>query len=615
VVAALVSVGLTQSIAVNSAVRRSEEARLGASRILKDLVDMETGSRGFIITGDDTFLAPYEAGRADLPVQITALAGLLTGQDQQTRLDVIRGLAGQWDSQVLTAEIAARRVDPAAAARSVASGAGKRQLDAIRADIDQVTAQESALGDQRLAQADLTNQFLQRVLAVAAVLSVVIGGFGIYFINRSVVRRVVRLTAQADAFGAGDLEAELPAVTGRDEIDQLGRAFADMRDRLRGLLVTADRLRTEADQANRSKSEFLASMSHELRTPLNAILGFSDLLLEELRLKDPELRYLQNIKNAGTHLLELINDVLDLSRVEAGKLELRPEVVSLATLLEPISASTATAAQAKGITFTIEGEQSTILFLDPTRVRQVLYNLLSNAVKFTPSGGTVLLRTEVEGDELRLEVTDNGIGIPPEQQGLVFGMFERLHEGRATAPGTGLGLALTKRLVELHGGSITFESQPNVGTTFQVRLPHVRTEPVTGERVLVVEDVRHDAELIVALAAKVELQVEVVRSLAEARAAFARNRPLGIVVDLRLPDGRGDEFVRELRANAADRPLPIIVATVETEQDGALTLGVDDYLTKPIDRSRLERWLRAVARGRPNAVLHDEGAGRADPDR
>jgi CheY-like chemotaxis protein len=247
-------------------------------------------------------------------------------------------------------------------------------------------------------------------------------------------------------------------------------------------------------------------------------------------------------------------------------------------------------------------------------MRQVLYNLLSNAVKFTPAGGTVRLRVAVEGTDLVVDVADSGIGIPAEMQSRAFGVFERLHEGRSSVPGTGLGLALIKNLVELHGGNITFESAPNQGTTFHVRLPRVRNDPVQGERILVVEDEPHDADLVVALAAKAGLRAEVVRSLAEAREALERNRPLGVVLDLRLPDGRGDELLRDIRKMASVRPMPVVVVTVETNPDGILTLGVDDYLTKPIDHARLVRWLEAVTRDRRSAT-REEGDRRADPAR
>ena len=347
-------------------------------------------------------------------------------------------------------------------------------------------------------------------------------------------------------------------------------------------------------QASRAKSEFLANMSHELRTPLNAILGFSDLLLEQLQLTERQTRFLNNIRDAGKHLLELINDVLDLAKVEAGKVELRPELISLTALLEPVIASTRAAAEANGLTFVVDAPEAA-LFVDPTRVRQVLFNLLSNAVKFTPRGGRVELSVATEGGDLLVAVADTGIGIPADKHDRVFGTFERLHEGLDSAPGSGLGLALTKQLVELHGGSISFDGRGGGGTTFRFRLPRVRSEPISGERLLVVEDDRRDADLIVALASQMDLRSEVVRGLADARAAVARTRPLGVVVDLRLPDGRGEDLVRTLQGADPDR-VPTIVVTVEAEPAVSLALGADDYLTKPIDRARLERWLAAVKR-------------------
>jgi signal transduction histidine kinase/ActR/RegA family two-component response regulator len=365
--------------------------------------------------------------------------------------------------------------------------------------------------------------------------------------------------------------------------------------RLYGDLASANR---DLSNATRVKSEFLANMSHELRTPLNAILGFSGLLSEQLNgsLNDKQHRFLRNIHEAGEHLLELINDVLDLSKVEAGKMDLRPEILTLDVLIEPAAAAGRTAAQAKGVDFTTEAREAPPVFLDPTRVRQVLFNLVSNAVKFTPDGGHVTLRVGTDGRDVHFEVEDTGIGIPLAAQERVFGVFERFHEGSADASGTGLGLALTKRLVEQMNGSITFESEEGKGTTFRVRLADVVSEHVLGERIIVVEDERHDADLIVAVAASIDLRAEVVRGLAGTEAALSRGRPLGVVLDLRLPDGRGEQFLGRLKTDPAYADVPVIVMTVEAEPATALALGADDYLTKPIDRVRLEGWLRRLGK-------------------
>jgi signal transduction histidine kinase/ActR/RegA family two-component response regulator len=353
---------------------------------------------------------------------------------------------------------------------------------------------------------------------------------------------------------------------------------------------------SELSEATRVKSEFLANMSHELRTPLNAILGFSGLLAEQIAptISVKQQRFLNNIGEAGQHLLELINDVLDLSKVEAGKLDLRPEVVTLDVLLEPVCAATRGAAQAKGVKFEVEAPHGESVFVDQTRVRQILFNLLSNAVKFTPSGGTVMLSARTSGTDLDIAVADSGVGIPPESRDRVFGVFERLHEGRVDAAGTGLGLALTKRLVEEMRGRISFESEESHGTTFRVVLPDVHTEAISGERILVVEDERHDADLIVAVAASCDLRAEVVRGVADAKEAVRRDRPIGVVLDMRLADGRGEELLAYIKQGDPRGGVPVIVVSVEAEPTATLALGADDYLTKPIDRLRLETWLKRM---------------------
>jgi len=363
--------------------------------------------------------------------------------------------------------------------------------------------------------------------------------------------------------------------------------------------------------ASRHKSEFLANMSHDLRTPLNAILGFSDLLGEQLgvTLSQRQQRHLKNIHDAGEHLLELINDILDISRVEAGRIELRPENLTLGHLLEPVVAMARRAAEERQLTFDADADADTIVRVDPTRMRQVLHNLLSNALKFTPTGGRVALRARLEGPDLLVEVSDTGIGIPADARDRVFGMFERLHEGRSEAAGTGLGLALTKRLVELHGGAIGFDGAEGAGTTFRLRLPGaaVAVELPTGRRLLVVEDEPGDADLIAQIAETVGLPSEVVGTVEGALSAIARSSPTAVVLDLRLPDRRGEHVVRSLRDDPKTRHVPVIVVTVEDDDGGVRLMGATEFLTKPIDGAVLRAWLRGVT---VQEATHASTAGR-----
>ena len=359
-------------------------------------------------------------------------------------------------------------------------------------------------------------------------------------------------------------------------------------------LETASRV---AQDATHAKSEFLANMSHELRTPLNSILGFSDLLATQLggTMSDRHAKFLRNIRDAGEHLLQLINDVLDLAKVEARRIELHREAVSLDAVLAPVTQAIGVDARTRGLEFDVDVPDGLTVTADPLRLRQILLNLLSNAVKFTQSPGRVRLCGHVSGDAaLVIEVADSGIGIPADKIDRVFGTFERFHEGRYDAPGTGLGLALTKQLIELHGGQISFVTREGAGTVFTLRLPDAVVR-MDEDCVLVVEDEARDAELISALAQREGLQVELAATVASARRAIRRKPPIAIVLDLQLPDGRGEEVLAEVDALPGHPRIPTIVVSVEDDEGHSRLAGADDHLTKPLDHMRLVGWLRQVA--------------------
>jgi GAF domain-containing protein/anti-sigma regulatory factor (Ser/Thr protein kinase) len=234
----------------------------------------------------------------------------------------------------------------------------------------------------------------------------------------------------------------------------------------------------QLEVANRHKSEFLANMSHELRTPLNAIIGFSDVLLQRMfgELNEQQADYLEDIRSSGTHLLTLINDILDLSKIEAGRMELEAAPFSLVAALNNAVTLVRERAQSHGIKLSLEvaPELDTVV-ADERKLKQVVVNLLANAVKFTPDGGTVSLRAERENGQVRLSVHDTGIGIAAEDQQRIFEEFQQAsHRSEKSREGTGLGLSLSKRMVELHGGTISVESAPGKGSTFTVALPLVK---------------------------------------------------------------------------------------------------------------------------------------------
>jgi signal transduction histidine kinase/DNA-binding NarL/FixJ family response regulator len=404
------------------------------------------------------------------------------------------------------------------------------------------------------------------------------------------------------------------------------------------------RANEDLERASRLKSEFLASMSHELRTPLNSILGFSDLLQRQAGgpLTPRQINHVRAIETSGQHLLQLINDILDLSKIEAGKADLDLAPVSIQTLCNQCLKMIQPRAEKKRIVLSLELDyRLTQVLLDERRVSQIVINLLSNAVKFTPEGGTVKLAGRLAyGSQLQkeyrpdcspinastpflcLEVIDSGIGIPEEKLHLLFRPFQQVDSSLSRRhEGTGLGLALTKRLAELHGGTVSVESILNSGSTFRVWLPltEMRSSltPETrvsdsiqegsssgknqssvgdAKRVLVVEDQPFNQALIFEV---LELQGYAVQLLDNGqtmldllRSPLVKPRllPHLILMDIQLPDVDGFELIRQLKSHPIWHTVPIIAVTalaMPGDRDHCLEAGADEYLSKPLDLEKL----------------------------
>jgi len=256
--------------------------------------------------------------------------------------------------------------------------------------------------------------------------------------------------------------------------ERLRKIQEDYTQRLAASNAELELTNRELQRANRLKTEFLASMSHELRTPLHTIIGFSELLAEQLEgpLNPKQMRFVQHVHKDSLHLLDLINDILDISKIEEGRLELRPEAFDFSALVGESLASVRTLAEAKSQILETDLNVPTAVEADRLRIRQVLINLLSNAIKFTPEQGRIRLEARVQDRFVVVSVMDTGIGIPEEEHDFIFDKF---HQVGATTlgvrEGTGLGLAITKRLVEQHGGTIRVDSRPGKGSTFFVTLP------------------------------------------------------------------------------------------------------------------------------------------------
>jgi PAS domain S-box-containing protein len=396
--------------------------------------------------------------------------------------------------------------------------------------------------------------------------------------------------------------------------------------------VKADRLEAEnrqVQEASRLKSLFLANMSHELRTPLNAIIGFADLLhAGAVKPESPKHQvFLGHIGSSGRHLLQLINDVLDLSKVESGKFEFFPEAIDLPQLVGDVRDILRSAIERKQLTLDVDiaGDLGTLV-LDPARLKQVLYNFLSNAIKFTPSGGRISVRAEAaDAGHVRIEVEDTGIGIEAAHLPRLFTEFQQLDNSYSKQhEGTGLGLALTRRLVEAQGGSVGVRSQPGRGTVFHAVLNTVhgadamqrgsapgKEGAATVHRLLVIEhDLSVQARLLGSLAAA-GFRVNSAQTAEQALQHTRQDRYDAMTLGLHMPDGPGGlGLLADIRNQGASRQTPVVGMSVSADAGGVASFAIENILAKPIRTaevlSALSRFAGLQAAGAPVLVIDDD---------
>ncbi len=432
----------------------------------------------------------------------------------------------------------------------------------------------------------------------------------------------------------------------RDEesrkVEELRRLAASLDSASEELGEAANRVR----EADRLKSQFLANMSHELRTPLNSIIGFAEILRSRLegKIEPKQARFLEHIATSGHHLLKIINDILDLSKIEAGRMELRPEPLPLLSVVEGVCHVVRGMAARTSISLEVRVPPDLPpLEADPVKLRQVLYNLLSNAVKFSPEGAavTVAARSLPSASSLlgvssiEISVEDRGIGIAPEHQEAIFGEFRQI-DGDATRrfDGTGLGLALVRKLVALHRGVVSVRSAPGEGSTFVVVLPRVWSgegaaveavrpaeavaspeplRPGPKPRVLVVEDEGAAFEALAAVLRDAGWLPLRARTGEEAVMLGKALHPDAITLDILLPGLDGWEVLKALKADPETASIPVVVVSMTESRELGVALGAADYLLKPVDRdqllARLSSLLPGALRGdAPVLVVDDDPA-------
>jgi len=587
------SLNTRDNVRDTSRVAHTRDVLLALQDTLRCMLDLETGQREFVIIGDESYLEPYHAALKKVDAQVTALSQLTRDNaSQQLRIGMIKEVISQRKKSLAVALDTRRKDGLNAAIEQVKNGGGREQMLRLRQLIDEMKQEELLLLDKR--QLKLTESLTRT--------------------NRTVV------ISGSVAIAAGMVGAVLLLL------------FLSARDREEHQKMQ----REKAESADRAKSDFLAMMSHEIRTPMNAILGFGELLLDAVE-TPRQKHFAAAIVSSGNALLSLINDILDLSKIEAGKLSLHREVVVISKFAENLQTLFSFRAMEKGIRYTIEvsPDVPALLTFDSMRLRQVLVNLIGNAIKFTNQGSvTVFIRAEpVTTDNLVMldvEVADTGIGIPEEFLPEIFRPFYQIDSRQARQfQGTGLGLSISHRLVEAMSGTITAESEFGKGSVFRVSLPthysRLSQENLVAEqessqaavdfnqlqpsRILIVDDEPLNRELIRNYLAGTRHEVIEAENGEQAVAKCLLIRPDVVLMDIRMPSMDGREALAKLRGNEETRHIPLIAVTASSLLNSQLELKsiFDGFTDKPISRASLFHELfKFIPAAKPAAPAPEE---------
>jgi signal transduction histidine kinase/CheY-like chemotaxis protein len=587
-----------------------------AAQVLQDAVDAETSIRGYGVTGDPLFLNTYTESVARLPADRSAMLDVVATTSFGAEGELVDATVQHVFAQLVEIRTTIES-DPSDSDLTRVLNIQKSLMDDLREQVATLVAGPAA---SLIAERDkiLSLQTKVDALNIAGIALSVLAGIGaLLLFTYGLSRRITVAAANADRLGAGEpLE---PVAPSGDELGQLANSLVRAETLLASRAAELTSARDVALRATDAKNRFLSHTSHELRTPLNSILGFTQ-ILGMSDLSDEDHDSAERILTAGRHLLALINELIDIARIESGDLNLSLEPASVLPLVEEASQLMSPLAAERTIEISFRCENPALaVFVDRQRLSQVLVNLISNAIKYNRHNGSIAITCQAQDpDEVTIDVSDTGPGLLPDELERMFVPFERLGAGNSSVEGTGIGLPLSRALSEAMGGRLSATTVPGEGSTFTITVPRapdlapsVPTAPEhptlrralepAGRRitVLYIEDNPANIEVI---SRYMNLRLDATltsartgrRGLHQART----DQPDIILLDLHLPDMHGREVMNELRADPRTAAIPVVVLTADASPDLSRhlrALGALSYLTKPIELSELGELLDSAS--------------------
>ena len=596
-----------QSTKLENQLKHALQNQRDIQSVHSQLLEASTGVRDYLLTGDKQFLSIFFDAEKRLPTLLASLQQRLESEQQKQRLSNISPLV---EKNLADLQALANHDTDIASAQLIAKFKSQvATLDRLRKEIETLNAQEALLVEQ-----DQQEIFWQRQQSITVTLIATLAGIigsliAVWVFSRTIVNRVRLLRDSAGHLARGEA-LELPS-SSRDEMGQLSEELDQASTLLAKNISDAMQARKEAEEASASKSMFLSRTSHELRTPLNAILGFAQLLEEDLP-PGKQHNSVLLIKGAGQHLLKLIDEVLQIARIDSGELSMELGPTPINNLLEEAAHYIRPIGKIRDIEIRCQAEDGLWAMANRQKLLQVVLNLLSNALKYGPANALVQLNARSDGADILIEVQDQGAGIPMHLRDRVFTPFDRLGAENTKEEGTGLGLALSKQIMQaMHGDLHLTEGK----SAFCLTLPRCEAEqPIPslasvghdGEQislsdkysVLYVEDNMSNRALVEAIVLRHrDLRIHCVASIKEAKRYLKEVTPALLLLDLNLPDGSGESLVAHMQSNPPLKSIPIMVLSADALPATVARLeamGIAHYMTKPLDVAVFNKQIRAL---------------------